>query len=65
MRARRDRMNAGKWRAMELVNSPLRLGPRAEASEIAHIGWEKDPPGGGNSKVKSQESVTTLICLKN
>lgn len=65
MRAGRDRMNAGKWRVMELVDSPVRLGQRAEASEMAHIGWEKDPPRGGNSKVKGQESVTMLVCLKN
>lgn len=65
MGAGRDRMNAGKWRVMELGNSPVRLGQRAEASEMAHTGWEKDAPHGGNSKVKGQESVTTLICLKN
>lgn len=50
---------------MELVNCPERLGSRAKVSETVHIGWEKGIPGESNSKVKDQESVNRLICLKN
>lgn len=58
-------MSTGKQRVMELVNCLERLGQRAKVSETAQIGWEKDIPGGSNSKFKGQESVNRLINLKN